>query len=96
LINTSQILLGQLVVSKAGRDIGKHFIVIKIVDESYVYLVDGDLRKIEKPKKKKIKHVQKTNNISTYITEKLEKNEKITNTMIRYEIEKLDFNSNLG
>ena len=28
------------------------------VDETYVYLVDGEIRTIDKPKKKKRKHVQ--------------------------------------
>ena len=48
---------GMLAKSKAGHDKG-HVYVIYEVDETYVYLVDGELRKIENPKKKKRKHVQ--------------------------------------
>jgi large subunit ribosomal protein L14e len=51
------IALGQIVHSKAGRDKGKYFIVIEIVDKDYVMLVDGDLRKIANPKRKKLKHL---------------------------------------
>ena len=36
------------------------FLVLK-KDGDYVYLADGNLRKVENPKKKKIKHVNKTN-----------------------------------
>ena len=35
-----------------GRDKGLYFIVVD-VDENYVYLVNGSVRKIDKPKKKK-------------------------------------------
>jgi ribosomal protein L14E/L6E/L27E len=48
---------GMLAKSKAGHDKG-HLYVIYDVDETYVYLVDGEIRTIDKPKKKKQKHVQ--------------------------------------
>ena len=48
---------GMLAQSKAGHDKG-HLYVIYDVDETYVYLVDGEIRTIDKPKKKKRKHVQ--------------------------------------
>lgn len=48
---------GMLAKSKAGHDKG-HLYVIYDVDETYVYLVDGKIRTIDKPKKKKRKHVQ--------------------------------------
>lgn len=96
MVNTSSVVLGQLVISKAGRDCSKHFIVIQIVDEDFVLLVDGDIRKVEKPKLKKIKHLQKTNRISKFISDRLAREEKITNVMVRREIENLDLKSNLG
>ena len=48
---------GMLARSKAGHDKG-HVYVIFDTDETYVYLTDGSIRTIEKPKKKKKKHVQ--------------------------------------
>jgi len=54
--------VGQVVFSKNGRDKGKPFIVLSTHDE-YLYLADGKLRTISKPKKKKFKHVQPTNYI---------------------------------
>ncbi|MBN2260247.1 MAG: KOW domain-containing RNA-binding protein [Clostridiales bacterium] len=96
MINTSQVLPGQLVVSKAGRDFGRYFVIIEIIDDQFVHLVDGDLRKVEKPKKKKIKHLQKTNHVSQFIVDKIDNGEKITNVMVRREIEKLNLESNLG
>ena len=48
---------GMLAKSKAGHDKGQLYVIYD-VDETYVYLVDGKIRTIEKPKKKKQKHVQ--------------------------------------
>ncbi len=62
---------GQVVYSKSGRDKTMPFIVIS-VDGDYLYLADGKRRTLEHPKKKKIKHVQKTNYICENIKEKLE------------------------
>lgn len=53
---------GSLVYSIAGRDKGNLFLVLSR-DGEFVYLADGDQRKAENPKKKKIKHVNKTNTL---------------------------------
>lgn len=49
--------VGRAVVSLQGRDIGRGFIITQIVDEQYVMLADGDTRKLDHPKKKKLKHL---------------------------------------
>jgi ribosomal protein L14E/L6E/L27E len=76
---------GQIVKSKAGRDKGKIFVIINKIDE-YVYLVDGVVRRIDNPKKKKIKHVQPTNIIINSIKDKIEKDNKISNADIRKQL----------
>ena len=55
-------IYGQIVYPKRGRDRGRAMLVIA-VDGEYAYLVDGKLRPLEKPKKKKAKHIQITNDI---------------------------------
>ncbi len=52
--------IGRVVYSKCGRDKGLVFVIIKAEGE-YIYLVDGNVRKLDKPKKKKMRHVQITN-----------------------------------
>ena len=60
--------IGQVVYSKCGHDKGNVFIIFDIESE-ILYLVDGKTRKMDKPKKKKAKHVQKTN----YLDEELKR-----------------------
>ena len=54
--------VGQVVFSKNGRDKGKIFIVVSLEGE-YVFLADGQLRPLNKPKKKKARHTQPTRTI---------------------------------
>ena len=76
--------LSQKVVhSKSGRDKGKYFIIIGIIDAEYVYISDGDLRKIEKPKKKKLKHLGFTNLMADEIREAILSDGRISNSKIR-------------
>ena len=48
---------GSIVESVAGRDKGHIFFVLETIGE-YALLVDGKIRRIEKPKNKKIKHLK--------------------------------------
>ncbi|MGE4282928.1 MAG: RNA-binding protein [Clostridia bacterium] len=74
---------GQIVYSTAGRDKGKHFIVMEVIDDHYAYLCDGDIRRVEKPKKKKIKHLLSAGRDDQQIREKLTKQQKVTNAELR-------------
>ena len=74
--------LGDIVLSDAGRDKDRCFVVVDISDE-FVFICDGDLRKSDKPKKKKIKHIRKTEGFSAYIAEKLLEDGKVTNAELR-------------
>ena len=64
-------MIGKFATSKAGHDKTKLYIIIK-EDAEYVYLVDGELKPIEKPKKKSKKHIQIINRIDEIIQNKLE------------------------
>lgn len=50
--------VGSVVLSTAGRDEGRLFVVIESLDEQYVLLSDGSTHKVEHPKKKKRKHLK--------------------------------------
>ena len=71
-----EVTVGTIVFSKAGRDKGNILLVIK-TEGNYAYVCDGNLRKTEKPKKKKLMHLQRTN----YVLDIDEQN--ITNSQVR-------------
>ncbi len=51
-------MVGQFVLSTAGRDKDRIHVVCGIVDSEYLLISDGKTRKINKPKKKKTRHVK--------------------------------------
>lgn len=77
-----ELQIGNIVISTMGRDKGLYFIVVG-VEENYVYLVDGSVRKVDKPKKKKIKHIELTSLFEENIATKVKNKHKITNQDIK-------------
>lgn len=59
--------VGCVAVSKAGRDKNRCFLICEIVDDEFVLVVDGALRKLSRPKKKKLKHLR----LKPYVAEDL-------------------------
>ena len=51
---------GSVVIAKAGRDKGRAFAVLKVLDDRTVLITDGKSRPIERPKRKNIIHLQAT------------------------------------
>lgn len=84
---------GSIVLSKAGRDQGKYFIVLKVVDENFVLIADGDIRKVDNPKLKKCKHLENTGKTSERICEKLSEGVRVTNPELHREL--AEFNTNI-
>lgn len=74
--------IGEFAKSKAGHDKDEIFIIINIEGE-YVYLVDGKNRYIEKPKKKKIKHIQPINCMDSELQNKINSNVRLQNEDIK-------------
>lgn len=52
--------LGMLVFSTAGRDFGRPYLVVGDVDERTVLVADGQLRRMDNPKRKNIRHLSVT------------------------------------
>ena len=73
---------GDLVLSKAGRDKEKIFLVIE-VENGFAKIVDGKMRKVKTPKKKSIKHLQTVLSAKYYnLAEKIQKGESVGNKRI--------------
>ncbi|NLM96756.1 MAG: RNA-binding protein [Halanaerobiaceae bacterium] len=71
--------LGEIVISRAGRDSGKHYIVVNIESENYVMVADGEAKRIEHPKRKNVKHLIFTGDINDELAIWLENKKRIRN-----------------
>lgn len=74
-----------LVQSTAGRDRGMLFYVIG-TEGAYLLLANGRQRKLENPKRKKLKHVRKVPRKDTRVTGKLLSGEKVLNSELRRDL----------
>ena len=78
-------MISDVVVSTAGRDQGKLFYVIG-TDPVYLTLANGKDRTLEKPKRKKRKHVQKVLRSETRVAAKLLAGDKVLNSELRRDL----------
>ena len=83
--DSPDIQISDVVVSTAGRDRGEWFYVID-KDPSYLFLVNGKDRTIEKPKRKKRKHVQKVLRSETRVAGKILSGDKVLNSELRRDL----------
>lgn len=49
---------GRVVIATQGHDAGRWHAVLRVLDERYVLICDGDTRGLDKPKKKQTKHLR--------------------------------------
>ena len=69
--------IGRIAYSRQGRDKGRYFMITEVIDEQYVFIADGVVRKLIKPKRKKLKHLALKPIILEGIAEKLKNNVKV-------------------
>ena len=74
---------GRVVRSKAGRDEGKYFVVIALDGDEFALVADGDRRGVEKPKRKRLKHLFVTEETISGLQLKLEAGESVENHELR-------------
>ena len=74
-----------IIVSLAGRDKGQLFFVVD-TEEQYVLIADGKGRRLEKPKRKKRKHIQKVQQTDSRVAEKIRNGDKVLNSELRREL----------
>ena len=77
--------ISDVVISTAGRDQGKLFYVIG-TDPVYLFLANGRDRTLDKPKRKKRKHVQKVLRPETRVAAKISAGDKVLNSELRRDL----------
>ena len=74
-------MLGQVVLSKAGKDRGSFYAIV-LEDEEFAFIADGRLRKVEKPKRKRKTHLSFTKTVLE--KDALETNGKLVNARSKF------------
>ena len=74
-----------IIESLAGRDKGKLFYVMD-VEENFVLIADGKGRKLENPKRKKLKHVRRVSRTETRVAAKIQNGDKVLNSELRRDL----------
>ena len=73
---------GTIVLATAGKEKNGYYVILKSEGE-YVYLGDGKRLGIQKPKKKKLKHIAPTKICDEYIFRKISEGAEVTNKEIK-------------
>ena len=81
----SDIHISDVVLSTAGRDKNELFYVIG-EDPLYLTLANGKDRSLDKPKRKKRKHVQKVLRSETRVADKIRLGDKVLNGELRRDL----------
>ena len=74
--------ISDVVVSTAGHDQGEIFYVVS-TDDQFLFLANGKDRTLDKPKRKKRKHVQKVLRSETRVAETLRPGDKVLKSELR-------------
>ena len=74
-----------IVISLAGRDQGQFFYVVD-TEENFVLIADGKGRKLENPKRKKLKHVRRVTRTETRVATKILNGDKVLNSELRRDL----------
>jgi large subunit ribosomal protein L14e len=81
--------IGQLVSSIQGRDKGLFYLVVQVETESRVRVADGEGRKVEKSKRKNIKHLIFYEIVAGIVFDKAQFGKRVTNEDVREELKSL-------
>lgn len=79
---------GIVAISQKGRDKGRSFMILYQLDADFVLIADGSTRKLQKPKKKRRKHLISTSGELPALAEKYTEG-RLTDSDLRKALEQL-------
>ena len=82
-MNRLPIVVGSVVISKAGRDQGRAFLVMEEVDADFVMIANGALRKLDRLKKKRRKHLKPTGRVVEALRDRLASGQSVQDHELR-------------
>ena len=94
-MNSFPMEVGRVVLSRAGRDQGRYFVIVDVIDENYVAIANGCQRKIDNPKKKKIKHLVAKSELFEEIRKKIFSGSRIFDYEVRNKLDAIGYHEAL-
>ena len=82
-MNRLPVEIGSVVISKAGRDEGRFFLVVSEVDDDFVMVANGRLRTMDRLKKKRRKHLKPTGAVVEALRERLSQGKPVEDHELR-------------
>ncbi len=82
-MNRLPVAIGSIVQSKAGRDQGRLFLVVGEVDDDFVLIANGELRRMDRLKKKRRKHLKPTGTVVQELVDRISNGEKVEDHELR-------------
>ena len=90
-MNSFPMEVGRVVLSRAGRDQGHVFVIVDVIDEHYVAIANGCQRKVDNPKKKKIKHLVAKPELLEEISKKISEKKRIFDSEVRNKLDAIGY-----
>ena len=90
-MNSFPMEVGRVVLSRAGRDQGHVFVIVDVIDENYVAIANGCQRKVDNPKKKKIKHLVAKPELLEEISKKISEKKRIFDFEVRNKLDAIGY-----
>jgi len=90
-MNSFPMEVGRVVLSRAGRDQGHVFVIVDVIDENYVAIANGCQRKVDNPKKKKIKHLVAKPELLEEISKKIFSKKRIFDSEVRNKLDAIGY-----
>ena len=82
-MNKWPIETGSVVISKAGRDRDRLFLVVGEADDDFVWIANGALRTMDRLKKKRRKHLKPTGSVVTALRDRLAEGKPVMDHEVR-------------
>lgn len=82
----SETQMGQLVKVLKGRDAEAIYVIIRVLDDRFVEIADGNKRKFDQPKRKNVQHLELLPMINSEVVHSLQDSGKVTNAKLRHAV----------
>lgn len=83
--------IGQIVKVLRGKEEDSLSVIIRIEDDRFVWIADGDKRRFDRPKKKNVLHLELQDAVSSEVVTSINETGRVTNAKLRYAIQKFAY-----